>query len=339
MEIKNITILGPGGNVGNAIITELLKDGPRFTITGITRPTSSYTPPSTITHRTVDYTSFSSLQAAFQNQDAVVNCITGGATHYEPSKLIIDAAVAAGVKLFFANEFVGEITREAFRRLPETFVGGKCRIREYLEGLGREGKMAWTSLNGGPFFDMWLMKGPAGFDIPNRRARIYGSGNQPLHWTPLPTMGLAAGNMLRSPDPILNRPVLLDPIVPSSNVTQHTLLRTLEKALDTTFTISHVDVDKIHRNALIVLKKWKEGGEQEEGKAQMGKAMKGLGVCNQFYEGDDEGHAEDLERTVQNELVGVETMQLEDAVRDALERYGQDCQVVEGMYNVEACEL
>ena len=152
-------------------------------------------------------------------------------------------------------------------------------------------------------------------------------------------MGFAAGNMLRNPDPILNRPVLLDPISPCSTVTQNTLLRTLEKVLDTTFTISHVDVNKIHRNALVVLEKWKEGGEQEEGKAQMGKAIKGLGVCNQFYESDDEGHAEDLERTVQNELVGVETMQLENAVRDALERYGQDCQVVQGMYNVEACEL
>ena len=145
--------------------------------------------------------------------------------------------------------------------------------------------------------------------------------------------------MLRNLDPIRNRPVLLDPITPSSTVTQNTLLRTLEKALDTTFTVSHVDVSKIHRNALVVLEKWKECGEQGEGKAQMGKAMRGLGVCNQFYEGDDEGHAEDSERTVQNELVGVEIMQLEDAVRDALERYGENCQVVQGMYNVEACEL
>ena len=178
-----------GGNVGNTIITELLKDGARFTITAITRSTSSYTPPSTaITHRTVDYTSFSSLQAAFQGQDAVVNCVTGGATHYEPSKLIIDAAVAAGVKFFFANEFVGDITRKEFTRLPEAFVGSKCRIREYLEELGREKKLTWASLNGGPFFDMCrfssvhrglafrknntnpsttgLMKGPAGFGKP-----------------------------------------------------------------------------------------------------------------------------------------------------------------------------
>jgi putative NADH-flavin reductase len=149
-----LTKTKPAGNVGNAIITELLKDGSRFTITAITRPTSSYTPPPNITHRTVDYTSSSSLQTAFQNQDAVINCITGGATHYEPSKLIIDAAVTAGVKLFFANEFVGDITRDEFRRLPEAFVGGKCRIRGYLEQLRRKQKIAWTSLNGGPFFDM-----------------------------------------------------------------------------------------------------------------------------------------------------------------------------------------
>jgi hypothetical protein len=149
-----LTTIKPAGNVGNAIITELLKDGPRFTITAITRPTSSYTPPPSITHRTVDYTSSSSFQTAFQNQDAVVNCITGGATHYGPSKLIIDAAVTAGVKLFFANEFVGDIKRDGFRRLPEAFVGGKCRIRDYLEELGQKQKIAWTSLNGGPFFDM-----------------------------------------------------------------------------------------------------------------------------------------------------------------------------------------
>lgn len=95
-----------------------------------------------------------SLVEAFTGQDAIVNCVTGGATQYDPSKLIVDAALAAGVKFFFANEYVGYLTSEQFRRMPETFVGAKIRIREYLEQLGREGKIAWTSLNGGPFFDM-----------------------------------------------------------------------------------------------------------------------------------------------------------------------------------------
>jgi len=30
---------------------------------------------------------------------------------------------------------------------------------------------------------------------------------------------------------------------------------------------------------------------------------------------------------------------VEDAVRDALEHYGKECQVVHDMFNVEACEI
>jgi uncharacterized protein YbjT (DUF2867 family) len=133
-----------------------MQDGPRFDITAITRQTSSYTAPldSNITHKTVDYSSFDSLVTAFIGQDAIVNCVTGGATQYEPSKLIIDAAIAAGVEFFFANEFVSNMESEQFKRLPEARAGAKVRIRAYLEGLGKEGKISWTSLNGGPFFDM-----------------------------------------------------------------------------------------------------------------------------------------------------------------------------------------
>lgn len=142
--------------MGSAIIMELSKDAPRFEIAAITRQASSYTPPSDsgITHKAVDYASFDSLKDAFIGQDAVVNCITGGATQYEPTKLIIDAAIAAGVKFYFANEFVSNLDSEQYRRLPEAFIGSKVRIRGYLEELAKDGKVAWTSLNGGPFFDM-----------------------------------------------------------------------------------------------------------------------------------------------------------------------------------------
>jgi len=102
----------------------------------------------------VDYSSLDSLKETFSGQDAIVNCITGGATQYDPSKLIIDAAVAAGVKFFFANEFVGNIGSEQYERLPESLRGAKIRIREYLDALSKEGKVTWTALNGGPFFDM-----------------------------------------------------------------------------------------------------------------------------------------------------------------------------------------
>jgi hypothetical protein len=125
-------------------------------ITAITRQTSTYVAPSDsgIVHKKVDYDSFESLVNAFTAQDAVVNCVTGRATQYDPSKLIIDAAVAAGVKFFFANEFVANMTSEQSRRLPESLAGAKIRIRGYLEELAKEEKISWTGLNGGPFFDM-----------------------------------------------------------------------------------------------------------------------------------------------------------------------------------------
>lgn len=105
-------------------------------------------------HKHVDYTSSVSLEQTFAGQDAVVNCLTGGATTYELSKLIVDAALAAGVGFFFANEFVGHIESEQYKRLPESYVGAKIRIRAYLKQLGEQGKIKWASLNGGPFFDM-----------------------------------------------------------------------------------------------------------------------------------------------------------------------------------------
>jgi putative NADH-flavin reductase len=127
-----------------------------YAITAVSRTPASYTPPpgANIAVKAVDYASLESLKEAFAGQDAVVNCVTGGATQYEASTLIIDAAVAVGVKFFFANEFVGNVESEQFKRLPEALAGAKCRVREYLAGLAAEGKIAWTALNGGPFFDM-----------------------------------------------------------------------------------------------------------------------------------------------------------------------------------------
>ncbi|KAH7039951.1 uncharacterized protein B0I36DRAFT_379035 [Microdochium trichocladiopsis] len=364
MKLYKIAILGPRGSVGRAVIAELLKDGPdRFEITAITRPGNTYTAPDTtaaatnIATKQADFTSLDSLTAAFAGQDAVVNCISGSATQYDPSKLIIDAALAAGsVRFFLANEFVGNIQAEQYRRLPEQFVGGKVRIRKYLEGLAAEGKIDWSAISGGPFFDMWLMKGPAGFDIKNRRARIYGAGAIKLCWTPLPMMARGVANMLRwygdddesggkrDTSGFVNKGILVNGV---RGLSQNAILAVLEDMFAPTTTIStttdgsgghdaeaargkvfevtHVDIAKINANARIAL---------ERGEAA--KAMKGLGISNQFYEGD---HAGDFTHLCSNEAVGVESVSVEQAVRDAVAAYGEDCDIVEGMYFIEPCEV
>lgn len=323
--IANLTYtFKPRGNVGSAIIAELLKDPARFNITGITRLASTYTPPpnSNITIKTVDFTSLSSLSAAFSGQDAIINCVSGGATQYEPSKLIIDAAIASNIKLYFSNEFVGYLTSPKFTRLPESFVGAKVKIRQELEELGKQGKLNWTALNGGPFFDMWLMKGPAGFDIKNKKVRIYGTGENQLFWTPIPVIASAAVNMLRKPEAVLNRPIHICPL---PNLTQKKILAAVEKVLNAKLEVENVDVEKIYKHASIAL----ERGE-------IAKAMKGLTISVQFYEPDS---GNDFSAFVENELVGVEEMSVEEAVRLSIEVYGAEAEVVEGMFRVEPCEI
>jgi hypothetical protein len=167
-----------------------------------------------------------------------------------------------------------------------------------------------------------LMKGPAGFDIAHRVARIYGTGDNPLCWTPLPTIGLAAANMLRNPKPIINRPIY---ICPFHQLTQNLILSTLEEVLGTKFAVENVDVQKINKHARIAL----ERGEAAN-------AMKGLAVSNQFYEGDC---GNDFRHIVENKTVGVEMTSVEDAVRDAIERYGEESKVVEALFRVEAYEI
>lgn len=166
------------------------------------------------------------------------------------------------------------------------------------------------------------MKGPAGFDVAHRQARIYGTGNNPLSWAPLPTIAQAATNMLLNPSRILNRAIYINPI---PNLTQNHILAALESVTGENFTTTHVDVALINRNSRIAL----ERGE-------VAKAMRGLIISTQFYE-DDSGN--DLSALAENATVGVKEMSVEQAVKDAIEAYGENTPIVEGMYRVDPCEV
>ncbi|KAF2184152.1 NAD(P)-binding protein [Zopfia rhizophila CBS 207.26] len=326
MDLKNIAIIGPRGNVGSAIISELLKSSPHFNITAITRPTSTYTPPtpsSPITVKTAEFASLDSITTALVNQDAAVCCVSGSATQFEPMKLITDAAIKAGVKVFFADEFVGNLESEHFKILPESYVGAKRRVRKYLEEvLSFHFRFASQVWGRGGRMRKRLMLGPAGFDIKNKRARIYGEGNNTLCWTPLSVIATAAVNMLRNPLPILNKPTHICGV---ENLTQLSLLSALQAVLETKFSVEYIDVKQINNNALIAL----ERGEVD-------KAMKGLTVSGQFYVGDS--IAREFLALCENERMGVVPMSVESAVRDAIAGWGMEMDVVQSFFRVEPCE-
>lgn len=163
------------------------------------------------------------------------------------------------------------------------------------------------ALNGGPFFDMWLSKGPAGFDLVQRKATIYDTGNNLACWTPLPVVASAVVNMLRSPNPkILNRGVFICGV---KHVTQNAILAALESEIgkgveEGKFTVEHVPLEPIKEAAMKAL----ERGEWRN-------ATRGLALWFNFKQGVSRA---DFWSKVENELVGVKAVGLDEAIRAVL---------------------
>ncbi|KAL8692389.1 MAG: hypothetical protein Q9218_002579 [Villophora microphyllina] len=306
MEIRRVAIVGANGRVGSAIVEELLQDSQFEQLTAIVRHASTYSPPSpAVFTKKADFSLLDSLVAALYHQDALLSCVPGGATDFASQKLLIDAAIAAGVKLFFASEYSANVMSPQYARLPTQFVGNKPQIRRYLEQKAREGNIAWTALNGGPFFDLWLTAGPAGFDIANRTATIYGTGNNLACWTPLPTTARAVHTMLLSETlpRILNKAVFICGV---NDVTQNSILAALEAETGSQFRTKHIGIEEIRQQAAEAL-------ERSDWKA----ATRAMTITGQF---DEENSAANFWHLVDNTAVGVEPVTVRQAVKAVIEK-------------------
>jgi hypothetical protein len=151
------------------------------------------------------------------------------------------------------------------------------------------------------------MGGPAGFDIPNRKARIYGSGNNLSCWTPLSTIAVAVVNMFRNPSTILNRSIFVSGVL---DLTQNAILVALEAETGDKFSVEYVDVWQIKKEALGALEK----GEYRQ-------ATRGLAINHNFNEEDSAANFWDK---VENELVGVKPVTVQEAVKDAMASWGKE---------------
>ena len=264
----------------------------------------------------------SSIVKALHNQDALLCCVSGGATKFTPQKVLIDAAIEAGVKLFFASEFASDVPSPHYQIFPPEFVGDKIKVRHYLEEKAAANEIAYTAWNGGPFFDMCrffvlftifvihlakddlysgLNKGVAGFDIPARKAKIFGSGNNLSCWTPVPVIATAAVNMLRNSDHILDRAIFVSGV---EGLTQNSILAALEAETGDIFEVEHVDVKQIKRDAFTAL-------ERQE----LRQAVRGMTLNLNFNEEDSVANSWGK---VENELVGVKAVGVREAVSDYL---------------------
>lgn len=105
----------PDGNIDSTVINQLL-EGRRFQIRALARMTSNDDPPTlspNIRTFAVDFEDLFSVIIALQSQDGLMCNVLGPATKFALQKLLIDGTISAGMKLFFAREFVFNLEEKA----------------------------------------------------------------------------------------------------------------------------------------------------------------------------------------------------------------------------------
>jgi uncharacterized protein YbjT (DUF2867 family) len=148
MSVKNVALIGAGGNLGPSILSEFLKSD--FSVTVLSREESKATFPSGVQVVKTDY-SPESLAKAFKGQDAVISIV--GNDGFADQTKIIDAAASAGVKRFIPSEFGSDTENSEVRAIVPIF-NGKKQVVDYLKTKESD-TFSWSALITGPFFD-WV---------------------------------------------------------------------------------------------------------------------------------------------------------------------------------------
>ncbi|KAF2964794.1 hypothetical protein GQX73_g8778 [Xylaria multiplex] len=206
--INNVVLAGAAGNLGPAILEQLLKAG--FHVTVFTRSGSTNEYPSSVTVKTVDYDSVESLTAALQGQDAVVSTL--GAPAFSKQLNLVEAAVKANVKRFLPSEFGSDTTNPKTSKLA--VFADKVAVQKALAKEAANGSISYTNIHNGPFFD-WGIKVGLILNANEKSITLYNGGERPFSTTTLESIGKAVVGVLKKPDETKNRSVYIQDAAPT----------------------------------------------------------------------------------------------------------------------------
>lgn len=207
--ITKVAFAGATGNLGPAILEQLLEAG--FNVTILTRQGSTHKYPESVTVKTVDYDSVESLTDALRGQDAVVAAL-GFAALGGAQLRLLEAAVKAGVRRFLPSEFGSDGSNEKARELA--VFADKRTVREALAREAAKGTITYTAIYNGPFFD-WGIKAGLILDPRKKVVTLYNGGTRPFSTTTLKTIGKAVVAVLRKPEETANRGVYVQDAAPT----------------------------------------------------------------------------------------------------------------------------
>lgn len=214
-QIKNVALTAATGALGSVLFKKLTASG-LFNVRVLSSSGSTSSFPAGTDVVKVDYSSLESLTAALANQDAVVSA--AGNEGVPGQKVLIDAAIAAGVKRFLPSEFGSDLANPKARSLPVFHF--KVQTKEHLEARAAEpalkDKFTYTYVYNNAFLDWGL---DVGFLLNLRDSvpRVWGSGDLPYSATTLDGVANAVVGVLKNPEQTANRAVYIRSAVLTQN--------------------------------------------------------------------------------------------------------------------------
>ncbi|KXS16033.1 NAD(P)-binding protein [Gonapodya prolifera JEL478] len=315
--IKQVALVGGGGNAGSHIARALLQTG-KHSVTAISRSSSSSSsstiPPGIPTVR-VNYGDPESLVSALRGYDALVITL-GVMAPPGTQESLIRAAVQAGVPWILPNEWAAD-TYDAGLQRDVVPYKQKAEFRKFIEDLPGGGAVSYVAVHTGFWYEFSLPIPDAfGFDLTTRTATLFDDGTAKISTSTLPQVGRAVAALLSlpvtHPDPAVatldrfrNKPVY----VSSFTVSQSDMLDSLCRVTGTLkadWTVRHESSANRYSAGVEAIQRGDWSG-----------MVKMMYARNFFRDG-----AGDYERTrgTANGVLGLESEDLDEATTMAVER-------------------
>jgi nucleoside-diphosphate-sugar epimerase len=214
---KRLTFHQASGSLGPHVLKALVDAN--FQVTVLTRSKKPGAYDASVRVVEVDFTSVESLIVALKGIDGLVSTVATAAA--ESQTVLIDAAIAAGVKRFIPSEYGNCTTCRKLEALP--IYASMFKIKQYLEEESKAERLTWTVLAPGAFLE-FLFGGPIFLDFANFKASLFDEGDNRISSTSLPNVGKAIVGILNNFEATKNRVVRTSEVI----LTQNKLLRIAE---------------------------------------------------------------------------------------------------------------
>jgi hypothetical protein len=237
-----------------------------------------------------DYDSDSSLVQALQGQDALISTVAMSAISHQPR--MIDAAVAAGIRIFIPAEYTVN-SRDATAQM-QPMMSSVVAIQDYLST--KEDDISWFVIKCGALLE-FVLDHPVILDFDKRFATLWDGGEGAISLSNIPLLARTVSAVLKQPGRVLDHRVK----VHGGTITQNQALEIAQQASESEWTVQHEESQTAYSASLESL----NAGTADTPMKLMA-AM--LTAYNAASFGTCDGHFESAYREPDNPWLGVEEL-------------------------------